>query len=273
MDEKIMYHRLNDILATVDKEEYPETVRYIECNISEDEAEEVFDDAFEIACNLHESDETKILPKCVAELLVDVYSEEIANENPVAMTNLGALYYTGRGGEQNYEKAVVYYTMADKYGEIQATENLGYCYYYGRTGEKDYKKAYHYFVKGALINRINSLYKIGDMYKNGYYVEKDEKEAFCIYSRCYELMKSAYTESFGADICMRLGDAYYYGIGTEKDIHIALKYYQKSERYFYSKIESGDYFAKKGLENVIRKQDEIRKELLGELPDFDWTKK
>ena len=271
MDEKIMYHRLNDILATVDKEEYPETVDYIECNISEDEAEEVFDDAFEIACNLHESDETKILPKCVAELLVDVYSEEIANGNPNAMTHLGSLYYTGRGGEQNYEKAVAYYTMADENGERQATENLGYCYYYGRTGEKDYEKAYHYFAKGALVNRVNSLYKIGDMYKNGYYVGKDETEAFCIYERCYKLMKAEGAYTFGADICLRLGDAYYYGIGTETDFQKAMEFYQKSERCFYNKIKSGDCYAKKGLENVIKKQEEIREMLLRDLPNFNWA--
>ena len=174
MTEKTLYDKLSNILETIDAEKYTDIVSIIECNIEGDGT--VYMDAFDFACELHNADGAEVLPKEVAGLMIEIYLEEISKENPNAMTNLGSLYYTGRCGEQNYEKAVKYYTMADKHGERQATENLGYCYYYGRTGEVDYKKAYHYFVKGALDNHLNSLCKIGDMYKNGYYVEKDEKE-------------------------------------------------------------------------------------------------
>lgn len=132
------------------------------------------------------------------------------------------------------------------------------------------KKAYHYFVKGALDNHLNSLYKIGDMYKNGYYVEKDEKEAFYIYTHCYKQMTEFCAKLIGADICMRMGNVYFYGIGTEKNYETALKYYQEAEQHYYRKIRNGDFFAKKGLEGVIEKQNEIRKILLDELPDFNW---
>lgn len=268
MTEKTLYKRLSNILETIDAEKYTDIVFLIKCNISEDGS--VYMDTFDFAVELHEADGAEVLPREVADLLIEIYLEEIEKENAGAMTNLGSLYYTGRCGEQNYEKAVKYYTMADKRGERQATENLGYCYYYGRTGEVDYKKAYHYFVKGALDNHLNSLYKIGDMYKNGYYVEKDEKEAFYIYSRCYEQMSDQCAEMIGADICLRMGNVYYYGVGTEKDYALALKFYQESERYYYKKISNGDYFAKKGLEDVIEKQDRIRKYLLKGLPTFDW---
>ena len=268
MTEKTLYKKLTDILETIDTEKYSDITSIIECNIEDDGT--VYMDAFALAYELHNADGAEILPKEVADLLIEIYLEEIENNNPAAMTNLGSLYYTGRCGEQNYEKAVKYYTMADKHGERQATENLGYCYYYGRTGEVDYKKAYHYFVKGALDNHLNSLYKIGDMYKNGYYVEKDEKEAFYIYNHCYEQMTEICAEMIGADICMRMGNVYYYGIGTEKNYELALRYYQEAEQYYYRKINRGDYFAKKGLKGVIEKQNEIRKILLGNLPSFDW---
>jgi len=219
---------------------------------------------------LYEADKAEILPESVSALIVEIYLEEAENENAAAMTNLGSLYYTGRGGEQNYEKAVKYYAMADKLSERQATENLGYCYYYGRTGEVNYNKAYHYFVKGALDNHLNSLYKIGDMYRNGYYVEKDEREAFYIYSHCYEQMSGVYSEPISADICKRMGDVYYYGIGTQKNPESAIKFYQEAEQHYYRKINDGDYFARKGLEEVIEKQNEIRNILLKELPSFEW---
>ena len=108
------------------------------------------------------------------------------------------------------------------------------------------------------------------MYKNGYYVEKDEKEAFYIYTHCYEQMTEVCAELIGADICMRMGNVYFYGIGTEKNYETALKYYQEAEQHYYRKIRNGDFFAKKGLEGVIEKQNEIRKILLDELPDFNW---
>lgn len=161
--------------------------------------------------------------------------------------------------------------MADQHGEPQATENLGYCYYYGRTGKVDYKKAYHYFVKGALVNRLNSLYKIGDMYKNGCYVDKDESLAFRIYQQCYYGMTEMDTAAVGADICLRMGNAYYHGIGTEKNFEAALQFYQEAERYYYQKLHSGDFFAREGLDDVINKQNEIRKILADMLPSFDWV--
>lgn len=268
MTEKYLYNKLVGILQNIDTEKYPEITSIIEYNISDDGT--VYMDAFEFAAELHNADSAEILPKEVSDLMIEIYLEEIENQNADAMTNLGSLYYTGRCGEQNYEKAVKYYTMADSYGERQATENLGYCYYYGRTGEVDYKKAYHYFIKGALDNHLNSLYKIGDMYKNGYYVEKDEREAFYIYTHCYDQMTEDCAELIGADICMRMGNVYYYGIGTDKNYEHALKFYQEAERYYYKKISNGDFFAKKGLEGVIEKQREIRKVLINNLPSFEW---
>lgn len=271
MTEKYLYDKLIEILDTLDKGEYPEIASIIEFNISQEG--KVFKSAFDIASRLHDADNTQILPKEVASLLIEIYLEEIDKENVGAMTDLGSLYYTGRCGELDYKKAVHYYTMADKLGERQATENLGYCYYYGRTGEVDYKKAFHYFVKGALDGHLNSLYKIGDMYKNGYYVEKDEKQAFYIYSHCYNQMTEISAQIVGGDISMRLGDVYYYGIGTQINLHLALKFYQESEQFFYVRINNGDYYAKKGLEDVIQKQNEIRALLMDDLPGYEWRKK
>lgn len=272
MTEIELYERLLEIKDDICEDEYPETYSRLSGIIDEDSREVYVESAFEAAMLLHDCDEASVMPELVAEFVIEIYSEEAENGNSAAMLNLGSLYYMGRAGEKNYEKAVKYYTMADKHGERQATENLGYCYYYGRTGEKDYKKAFHYFVKGALDNHLNSLYKVGDMYRNGYYVEKDENEAFNIYTHCYKQMTETCKYYIGADICVRMGNVYFYGIGTEKDYSLALKYYQEAEQYFYTKIKNGDYFARSGLENVIEKQNEIRKKLFGELPDFDWVR-
>lgn len=264
------YERLKLILQELDEEKYPECINVIYYNINTD-SDDIYETPFEIACDLCECDQSEVLPKIIADFVIEIFVEEIKKENAAAMTNLGSLYYTGRCGEQSYEKAVKYYTIADEHGDRQATENLGYCYYYGRSVPVDYEKAFNYFVKGALDNHLNSLYKIGDMYKNGYYVKKDEKEAFYIYHHCYNQMTDECTRFIGADICLRMGNVYFYGIGTSKNLELALKYYQEAEQYFYIKIKDGDYFARNGLKSVIEKQNEIRKEIAAELPDFLWT--
>ena len=37
--------------------------------------------------------------------MIDIYEDGIENESADAMCDLGSLYYTGRAGEKNYEKA------------------------------------------------------------------------------------------------------------------------------------------------------------------------
>ena len=148
MTEKQAYETLRFILKELDTEKYPECVKIIQYSIDDDD-DNIYCIPFDIACDLHNSDQAEVMPKCVADFVIAVYLDEIERGNAEAMTNLGSLYYTGRCGEQSYEKAIKYYTMADGHGERQATENLGYCYYYGRSVPVDYKKAFHYFVSSS----------------------------------------------------------------------------------------------------------------------------
>ena len=59
------------------------------------------------------------------------------------MVQLGGFYYY----QKNYELALKYYTMAAELGNESAVIGLGYIWYYGRTGIVDYEKAYKYFSK------------------------------------------------------------------------------------------------------------------------------
>ncbi len=225
-----------------------------------------------IAQRLHDTDASLPMHSAVAKLVVDLYKDCIEEGNSDAMCNLGALYYTGRAGTQDYNKAAYYYDMADKKGNRQATENLGYIYYYGRTGAKDYKKAFHFFLKGAIDESLCSLYKVGDCYKNGYYVDKDPIEAFNIYSKCLDKMEEQDIPYVGADIYMRMGDCFYKGIGTDKDLLIALKFYSLAENLFYYRLVDGDFYQQRSLERVIEIEDKIRKEIKKDvLPDLSWA--
>lgn len=260
--------KVQAIIEKIDEETYPEIHDYL-TEILEDGIYE--DTAYEVSAVIYNCDKKEVLPKEVADLLIAIYEDELKENNHDAICDYGSLYYTGRIGEQNNEKAVYYYTMAAKLGNRQAQENLGYCYYYGRTGVVDYEKAFHYFVKGALDNHLISLYKIGDMYKNGYYVEKDENEAFCIYKHCFDGLNEINTPIAGADIYIRMADCYFNGTGTKRNPAIALEYYQIAERLYWIRLQEGDFLIKKQYERSIEMQAKAREEMKKDLPGFTWV--
>ncbi len=90
-------------------------------------------------------------------------------DDPDAMNTLGAMYYEQR----RFDLALKYYQMAAERGDLYAITNLSYIWYYGRTGERDYEKAFYYYDKGRQLGDVRAAYKIADMYKNGYYVSRD----------------------------------------------------------------------------------------------------
>ena len=95
-------------------------------------------------------------------------------KDPHAMMSLGGYFYD----ERKFDLALKYYEMAAEYKIDSAYECLGYIWYYGRTGTKDYEKAFNYYKLAKEAGNIVSAYKLADMYKNGYYVEKDY-DAYC----------------------------------------------------------------------------------------------
>lgn len=271
MTDKSLFSALFDILNTINPDDYPEIHSIICYNIDEND-KTVYSDPFGIVQELFDADASKQLPKCVSDFFIDVLEDELSKGNADAACDIGSLYYTGRAGEQSYEKALEYYTVAAEGGCRQAQENLGYCYYYGRATKVDYEKAFHWFALGAFDGHINSLYKIGDMYRNGYYVDRNSREAFNIYMRCLDTLSDEAVPTVGADVLMRVADCYFEGIGTRIDFKIALKYYQEAEQLFYNRLQNGDFLIKGCYEKVIARQNEARSKLQESLPDYEWTK-
>lgn len=105
--------------------------------------------------------------------------------DPGDMMWLGGFYYENR----RFDLALKYYEMAAEYDYDQAYECLGYIWYYGRTGERDYEKAFGYFSKLMEKGDLVASYKVADMYKNGYYVEKDQAKYEAIIEDLYPKVK------------------------------------------------------------------------------------
>ncbi|MCF0141578.1 MAG: sel1 repeat family protein [Mogibacterium sp.] len=107
--------------------------------------------------------------------------------DPEYMMRLGGEYY----GWKRFDLALKYYEMAAEYDHEYACECLGYIWYYGRTGTKNFEKAFKYFSKSADKGNLVCKYKVADMYKNGYYVDKDYEKYKQIIEELYPLVADA----------------------------------------------------------------------------------
>lgn len=263
---------LNEIRAAVCMLDAGESAAFVDYLGDVTDGDSLREEPYEIAHGLLSVDEPKPLPKPIRDLIVILLEAAFAAGNADAMTDLGSLYYDGkRGFEQDFTQSVYYYHMAAEKGSRQAQENLGYCYYYGRNIPVNYEKAFHYFALGAFDGHLISLYKIGDMYANGYYVPKNEKEAFRIYERCMQTMTDEAAKYAAGPVFLRLGKAYLYGRGTDKDPENALICLQKAEWFLYKMVRDGDYMYKKSLAEAIDGQAEARGLLGASLPGSEWN--
>ena len=111
--------------------------------------------------------------------------EETKNDN--YMVELGGMYYE----QQHFDLALKYYEMAAEYNNLYAISNLGYVWYYGRTGERNYEKAFYYFDRARQMGNMVAAYKVADMYKNGYYVEQDYEKYKAAIEELYPKVKDA----------------------------------------------------------------------------------
>ena len=272
--EELLKRVTKTLKSLADADEYDQSREILAGFLNGDDKDFFFleDAEMQLVVALMDADGKHPIHKAVTALLLEILVDCIERGNASAMCDMGALYYTGRAGEQDYKQAAYYYEMADRAGNRQATENLGYIYYYGRIGERDYEKAFKYFVKGALDGHLRSLYKTGDFYRYGYYVEKDPKEAFAIYHHCLVTMQNEAIAEVGADIYMRMGDCMYEGIGIEQDLLQALRFMGMAETLFYKRLMDGDFYQQKNLEHVLQTEEKIRKEIKeNKLPDLSWA--
>lgn len=152
--------------------------------------------------------------------------------NPEYMVELGGWYY----GQKQFDLAEEYYLMAAKLDYNNAYECLGYIYYYGRVGQPDYEKAFHYYKLASDQGNLVAAYKLADMYKNGYYVQKDYPKYVQMIKDLYPKIQGA-TNTFDPvpEIYSRLAKIYVEEGNEEQAIQLLLiaKEFQ-SQRLIYS---------------------------------------
>ena len=157
---------------------------------------------------------------------VEFYTKAAAQGDASAQNNLGIMYENGQGVEQDYDKAVELYTKAAEQGYAYARYNLGIMYDNGRGVEQDYSQAIEFYSKAAEQELAAAQYNLGYMHANGRGVEQDYTKAVEFYTKAAEQ---------GHDVAQyNLGNMYYNGQGVEQDYAKAFEWWQKAAEQGYT---------------------------------------
>ena len=145
------------------------------------------------------------------------YELAAAQNNVIALNNLGSLYFNGIGTNRDYKKAAELFLKAAQNGSDDAAVNLGFIYL--STKKKEYfEPAVNLFEQAAKAGNNTAKFMLGYAYHKGFVVDKDNYKAL-------ELIKEASHANFD-EAHYVLAQIYTAGEGTAQNYTKAIKYYR-----------------------------------------------
>ena len=88
-------------------------------------------------------------PEVMPEAMYELYRRTGDDSWLVKLTSLARSFAEGKGVEQNWTKAVEWYTKAAEKGHSDAMNNLGCCFWKGEGVEQNWTKAAEWYTKAA----------------------------------------------------------------------------------------------------------------------------
>ena len=95
-----------------------------------------------------------------------LFKEMAEQGNPIAQSELGAMYASGMGVPEDDREAVAWYRRAAEQGDAMAQFNLGVMYKDGEGVPEDDKQAVTWFHKSAEQGYAPAQYNLGAVYAN-----------------------------------------------------------------------------------------------------------
>jgi TonB family protein len=144
-----------------------------------------------------------------------------------AMVELGSLYQSGRGVDQDFVEAAHWYRSAAEKSDSAGMAALGRLYEIGGGVEQDYAQASQWYIKGAQAGSPAAMVSLGLMYENGHAIDasgkpgrQDLSEAMTWYAKA---------ASFGDAVGMyRLASSYEIGKGVTPNPLLAMEWYRRA---------------------------------------------
>jgi TPR repeat protein len=136
--------------------------------------------------------------------------------HPKAQYEVGFMYSSGRGVEQDYEQAREWYAKAAEKGHHPAQDNLGLLYEHGYGGAVDKQMAKRYYEQAAANNSVMGHYHLAM-----WYVDEGE------HAKAIEHLKVAAKADI-AEAQSQLALCYYGGQGVKRNYNEAFEWFQKA---------------------------------------------
>ena len=121
------------------------------------------------------------------------YQRAAQQGDTTAMNNIGVMYANGRGVDQDYDEAIIWFSEAAQRDNPTARNNLcivynhrGWMYANGEGVDQDYGQAFHWFTQASEHGYAEAQYNLGVMYANGDHVVQDDVQAVNWFSRAAE---------------------------------------------------------------------------------------
>jgi hypothetical protein len=142
--------------------------------------------------------------------------------DPAAQTNLGVLYWRGRGVSADPAQAARWFRLAAERGDPVAQDNLGQMYYVGDGVPRDLEQAARWIRASALQGDANAQLRLGSLYADGIGVERDPQRAVMWWRKA--------AEQNHPEAQVRLGIAYERGSGVPRDPAQAQHWFDRAAR-------------------------------------------
>jgi TPR repeat protein len=143
---------------------------------------------------------------------------------------IGKMYSQGLGTEVDYEKAAYWLTLSAEERYKYAEYSLGGLYYRGQGVEQSYEKAFDLYLKSAKQGFPYADFEVAKMYREGIGTNKNETESNKFFRSAFMGFVTLEKQSHDDKIQYRLGWMLQNGVGTEKDVGEAKRYYEKSAK-------------------------------------------
>jgi len=144
------------------------------------------------------------------------YQMAADQNDPIALNNLGSLYFNGVGVPVNYQKAIELFEKAADAGNEEAALSLGFIYLSGRNASSNAPHAVALFKQAAKKDSPVAKYMLGYAYYRGFGLKKDDNKAA-------KYIKEAADKDFD-EAQYIMGYMYLHGIGIAKNYTNARKY-------------------------------------------------
>lgn len=153
----------------------------------------------------------------------EYYNMAAEQNNPIALNNIGSLYFNGIGVEKNRAKALEYFRRSAINGNDNAATNLAFIYLTGNKNDSERnKQAINLFRQAAKSGNKLAKFMLGYAYYKGFTLERDNYAAFA-------LIKDAADEGAEFDEAQYiLAEMYANGYGSVQNYVNAVNYYSKA---------------------------------------------